>query len=90
MRERRGSTIRYIALEGRCFVLSSNQYVTKDIYPIDLAGYEELKSSPEEMCFGGSAIVGPLGEYIEGPVFGKEEMLVADLRAFGGWSRRPA
>ncbi|MBB3908701.1 carbon-nitrogen hydrolase family protein [Anoxybacteroides rupiense] len=73
------STIRHIAAEGRCFVLSCNQYVTKDMYPTDLACYDDLSSSPEEMCLGGSAIVGPLGEYIKGPVFGKEEMLIADL-----------
>ncbi|ANB57219.1 carbon-nitrogen hydrolase family protein [Anoxybacillus sp. B7M1] len=73
------STIRHIAAEGRCFVLSCNQYVTKDMYPTDLTCYDDLSSSPEEMCLGGSAIVGPLGEYIKGPVFGKEEMLIADL-----------
>jgi len=28
---------------------------------------------------GGSAIVGPLGEYIAGPLFGEEGMLVSDL-----------
>jgi nitrilase len=73
------STIRHIALEGRCFVLSCNQYVTKDMYPTDLACYDELSSSPHEMCAGGSAIVGPLGEYIVEPVFGREEILLADL-----------
>ncbi|ASJ55959.1 nitrilase [Brevibacillus formosus] len=73
------ATIRHIALEGRCFVLSSNQYVTKDMYPTDLACYEDLASSPDEMCRGGSAIVGPLGDYIVEPVFGREEILYADL-----------
>ncbi|HDR8488643.1 TPA: carbon-nitrogen hydrolase family protein [Bacillus cereus] len=73
------STIRHIAAEGRCFVLSCNQYVNKDMYPVDLACYEDLLSSPDEMCPGGSAIVGPLGEYIKEPVFGKEEILIADL-----------
>jgi nitrilase len=73
------STIRHIALEGRCFVLSCNQYVTKDMYPTDLACYDELASAPDEMCAGGSAIVGPLGEYIVEPVFGREEILLADL-----------
>ncbi len=73
------STIRHIAAEGRCFVLSCNQYVTKEMYPKDLAGYQDLESSPEEMCPGGSAIVGPLGDYITEPVFGKEDMLIADL-----------
>lgn len=73
------STIRHIAVEGRCFVISCNQYVNKSMYPTDLACYDELASSPEEMCPGGSAVVGPLGEYIQGPVYGKEEMLLADL-----------
>jgi nitrilase len=73
------STIRHIALEGRCFVLSCNQYVTKDMYPTDLACYEELASAPEVMCVGGSAIVGPLGEYVVEPVFGREEILIGDL-----------
>lgn len=73
------ATIRHIAAEGRCFVLSCNQYVTKDMYPTDLACYDELASSPEEMTRGGSAIVGPLGEYVKQPVYGKEELLIADL-----------
>ncbi|HDR4738447.1 TPA: carbon-nitrogen hydrolase family protein [Bacillus cereus] len=73
------STIRHIAAEGRCFVLSCNQYVNKDMYPVDLACFEDLLSSPDEMCPEGSAIVGPLGEYIKEPVFGKEEILIADL-----------
>ncbi|ERI09839.1 carbon-nitrogen hydrolase family protein [Aneurinibacillus aneurinilyticus] len=73
------STIRHIAVEGRCFVLSCNQYVTKDMYPNDLACYDELASSPHEMSSGGSAVVGPLGDYIVEPVFGREDMLIADL-----------
>lgn len=73
------STIRHIAAEGRCFVLSCNQYVSKGMYPTDLACYDDLISSQEEMCPGGSAIVGPLGDYIKEPVFGKEEILIANL-----------
>lgn len=73
------STIRHIALEGRCFVLSCNQLVTKDMYPKDLACYEELAAEPEMMSNGGSAIVGPLGQYVVEPVYGREEILTADL-----------
>jgi nitrilase len=73
------STIRHIAVEGRCFVLSCNQYVTKDMYPTDLACYAELESAPDVMCRGGSAIVGPLGEYVVQPVFGREDILIGDL-----------
>jgi len=73
------ATIRHIALEGRCFVLACNQFVTKDMYPADLACYRELESSPDVMCRGGSAIVDPMGEYVAGPVYGKEDILIADL-----------
>jgi nitrilase len=78
-RESWQSTIRHIAMEGRCFVLSSNQYVTKDMYPKDLACYNDLASAPDVMSNGGSAIVGPLGDYVVEPVWGKEEVIFADL-----------
>jgi nitrilase len=78
-RESWQSTIRHIAMEGRCFVLSCNQYVTKDMYPNDLACYNDLETSPEVMSNGGSAIVDPLGNYVAEPVWGKEEIIIADL-----------
>jgi nitrilase len=73
------ATIRHIALEGRCFVLSCNQFVTKDMYPKDLMYYKDLEAQPDIMCRGGSAIVGPLGEYVVEPVYDREEILIADL-----------
>ena len=73
------STLRHIALEGRCFVLSCNQYVTKEMYPADLACSDDLQLEPELMSKGGSAIVGPLGQYIVEPVSGREEIIIADL-----------
>lgn len=78
-RESWQSTIRHIAMEGRCFVLSCNQYVTKDMYPTDLACFRDLADSPEEMSTGGSAVVGPLGDYVAKPVYGREEIVLADL-----------
>lgn len=78
-RESWQATIRHIAMEGRCFVLSCNQYVTKDMYPVDLACYDELGSSPDIMSSGGSAIVGTLGEYVVEPIYGKEDILITDL-----------
>lgn len=73
------ATLQHIACEGRCFVLACNQYVTKDTYPQDLASYHELDAWPDEMCRGGSAILGPLGEYIAGPLYHQEGILYADL-----------
>jgi len=47
--------------------------------PSDLEGIEDLDDAPEVLCRGGSAIVSPLGEYVSGPLYDEEGMLVADL-----------
>jgi nitrilase len=73
------ATMRHIACEGRCFVLAANQFVTKDMYPSSLPGVEELDRLPAVVCRGGSTIIGPLGDVIAGPVFDREEILVADI-----------
>ena len=78
-RERWQSTLQHIALEGRCFVLGCNQYVTKSMYPVDLAGIEDLEDLPEEICRGGSVIISPLGDVLAGPLYGREGILYADL-----------
>ena len=78
-RERWQSTLQHIALEGRCFVLGCNQYVTRDMYPEDLEIAGELEAWPERLCRGGSAIYGPLGECVAGPLWDESGMLVADL-----------
>ncbi|WP_028550298.1 carbon-nitrogen hydrolase family protein [Paenibacillus sp. UNC451MF] len=73
------ATIRHIACEGRCFVISCNQYVTKASYPTDLACYEDIKEDADILSRGGSAIVGPLGDYIVEPLYNEEGILIATL-----------
>ncbi|MFC1996731.1 carbon-nitrogen hydrolase family protein [Chloroflexota bacterium] len=73
------ATLRHIACEGRCFVLGCNQFVTKEMYPLDLQTHPELAEQPEVMCRGGSAIISPLGEVIAGPLYEREGILFADL-----------
>jgi len=73
------ATLRHIACEGRCFVLGCNQFVTKDMYPANLPGIEELADLPDIMCRGGSAIISPMGEILAGPLFDEEGILYADL-----------
>jgi nitrilase len=73
------ATLRHIACEGRCFVLGCNQFVKKDMYPSDLETLHELDDQPDVICRGGSVIISPFGEVIEGPLYGEEGILYADL-----------
>lgn len=80
-RDRWQATMRHVALEGRCFVLACNQYMTKSMYPTDLGpeALSDLEQQPEVLCRGGSAIVSPQGEYLAGPLYDEEGILYADL-----------
>ena len=78
-RERWQATLRHIALEGRCFVLGCNQYVRKDMYPDDLEIRDELAGWPDVLSRGGSAVYGPLGELVAGPLWDEAGTLLADL-----------
>jgi nitrilase len=73
------ATLRHIACEGRCFVLGSNQYMTKAMYPDDLKDLKELDEQPEIMCRGGSAIISPMGKVLAGPLYDQEGILFAEL-----------
>jgi len=72
------ATVRHIALEGRCFVLSCNQFARRSDYPRDYPG--DLPSEPNAIVTrGGSCIVSPLGELLAGPVYDEEAILTADI-----------
>lgn len=73
------ATLRHIACESRSFVLGCNQFVTKAMYPEDLRTSPEIQPLAEPLCRGGSAIIDPLGNYVAGPVYDKEEILFANL-----------
>ncbi|MCE2397668.1 MAG: carbon-nitrogen hydrolase family protein [Gemmatimonadetes bacterium] len=78
-RDRWQSTLRHIALEGRCFVIGCNQIVAKEHYPSDIEILDEMDGWPDLLCSGGTSIYGPLGETVAGPLLGEEGILVADL-----------
>jgi nitrilase len=70
-------TMRHIALEGRCFVLSACQHATRADYPDD---YPIGVDDPAAVLIGGgSCIVNPMGEVLAGPARDGETILVADL-----------
>jgi nitrilase len=70
--------LQHVALEGRCFVLSSCQYLTRVACPSDFRAIQG--DHPETVLMeGGSCIVGPLGQLLAGPVFNEECILAAEL-----------
>ncbi|QMW01668.1 carbon-nitrogen hydrolase family protein [Spirosoma foliorum] len=71
------STMQHIALEGRCFVLASNQFVKKTDYPDRYQA--DLVDEPDIMSAGGSVIISPMGEILAGPLWNQEGLLIADL-----------
>lgn len=67
-------TMRHIAVEGRCFVLSATQFAVRGDYPEDFPlGDEPI------VIRGGSCVVDPFGTLLGGPVFDREDVIVADL-----------
>ena len=71
-------TVRHIALEGRCFVLSCCQFARRRDYPADMDN--TLAAAPDDVVMpGGSCIVGPLGEVLAGPDRERETILCAEL-----------
>lgn len=71
------STMQHIALEGRCFVLSANQYVQKSDYPKEYLN--DLEHEHDIMSAGGSVIISPMGEVLAGPLWNQEGLLTAEL-----------
>jgi len=72
------SSMRHIAYEGRCFVLSACQYLRRDACPADYDCIQGNKPDTE-LIKGGSVIMSPMGEILAGPVYGKEAVLCAEL-----------
>lgn len=71
-------TMQTVALEGRCFVLSACQFMTRANGPEDFNPIQG--EAPDTVLIrGGSCIVSPLGKVLAGPVFGQEAMLTAEL-----------
>ena len=71
-------SMRHIAAEGRCYVLSANQFIRPENYPQDIL--ETDHPNPEDLyCRGGSLVANPSGEIIAGPLYDREGILTAEL-----------
>ena len=71
-------SMQHVALEGRCFVLSCNQFTTRADFPAD---YRAVHGDDPRTVIsrGGSCIVSPLGKLLAGPNFEGEAILSAEL-----------
>ena len=71
-------TVQHVALEGRCFVFSCNQYTRRRDFPAD---YRAIQGDDPDAVIseGGSCIVSPLGELLAGPNYEGECILTAEI-----------
>ena len=72
------ASMRHIAVEGRCFVLSCNQFARRGDCPADYDGH--FGDDPSTVISrGGSCIVDPFGEFLAEPNFSGKAILLADI-----------
>ena len=71
------ASMRHIAVEGRCFVLSCNQFNRRKDFPDD---YSAFGDDPDLIVTrGGSCIVDPFGNFLAGPNTEGEAILTAEI-----------
>jgi nitrilase len=72
------ASMRHIAVEGRCFVLSCNQFNRRRDFPDDYGAV--FGTDPEAVVTrGGSCIVDPFGNFLAGPNVEGEAILIAEI-----------
>jgi nitrilase len=77
-RETWAPSMQHIAIEGRCFVLSCNQFSCRKDFPAEYK--TQHGDDPEKvLCRGGSCIVDPFGKFLAGPNFEGEALLLAEI-----------
>lgn len=71
-------SMRHLAYEGRCFVLSACQYMTRADAPADYRCWQG--DDPDTVLIrGGSVIVSPMGEVLAGPLYGEAGLITASI-----------
>lgn len=83
------ASMQHIAKEGRCFVISVNQFCKVSDFPSDYPPFTPEHHDrqphgsqwlPESiLSHGGSCVIGPLGTFITEPVWDREDIVFATL-----------
>jgi nitrilase len=81
------STLVHIARESRSFVVAPSHFQRASAYPADFP-LRELLDGVDVIGRGGSAILGPDGAYLAGPLYDQEGLLFADLEPARLWEER--
>ncbi len=72
------ATLKHIALESRSFVIAPSHFQRASSYPKDFP-LASLLEGRDILGRGGSAILGPDGGYLAGPLYDEEGILYAEL-----------
>ncbi len=72
-------TMQHIAMEGRCFVLSSCQHLRRSDFPLDRMNNRLPEPTNTVLMRGGSVIIDPLGKILAGPIRDQDALLTAEL-----------
>jgi nitrilase len=70
---------RFVALEGRVFVVLASGLISGESVPKDFPFYELIKDKPEGFYNGGSCIAAPDGSWLVEPRVGEEGLIIAGV-----------
>ncbi len=70
---------RFIAMEGRCYVLSAGALLPKTAVPDGFRLRDAAFGGAELLYDGGSAVAAPDGSWVVEPVAGEETLVIADI-----------
>lgn len=71
---------RFIAKEGRCYVLSAGSLLTQEAIPVEFPLRQAaLSDAPEMLYDGGSAVAAPDGTWVVEPIAGEETLVIAEI-----------
>jgi nitrilase len=79
------STLVHVARESRAFVVSPSHFQRADAYPADFPLRDLIDGT---LGRGGSAVLGPVGAYLAGPLYDEEGILYAELDPARLWEER--
>jgi nitrilase len=81
------ATLVHIARESRAFVVAPSHFQRASAYPSDFP-LRDLIAETDVIGRGGSAVLGPDGAYLAGPLYDEEGILYADLDPARLWEER--